>query len=76
MPSPVFPDWYNKSANWRIIFELSLYKMNVKTNILEEYVIFVDSTKKQNLYLTRTINLLVVIVSLALTFRLKIYLNE
>ena len=26
------------------------YKMNIKTNLLEEYVNFVDNTKKQNNY--------------------------
>ena len=26
------------------------YKMNIKTNLLEEYVNFVDVTKKQNKY--------------------------
>ena len=26
------------------------YKMNIKTNLLEEYVNFVDNTKKQNKY--------------------------
>ena len=37
----------------RVIFKFSLYKMKIKTNLLEEYVNFVDSTKKQNTYLTR-----------------------
>ena len=31
-------------------FKLSLYKMNIKTNLLEEYVNFFDSAKKQNTY--------------------------
>ena len=26
------------------------YKMNIKTNLLEEYVNFVDNTKEQNKY--------------------------
>ena len=46
--------------------------MNLKTNLLEEYIIFVDTTKKQNAYLTRITILFVVILSLFLIF---FYLN-
>ena len=52
----------------RIFFKLSLYKMNIETNLLEDHVNFVDSTKKQNTYLTRLIILFVVIISLFLFF--------
>ena len=40
--------------------------MNIKTNLLEDYVNFVDSSKKQNTFLTRIINIFVVIISLFL----------
>ena len=50
--------------------------MNIKRNLLEEYVYFVDSTKKQNTYLIRIIILFVVNISLFLTFLLFNYLNE
>ena len=45
--------------------------MNIKTNSPEDYVNFVDSTKKQNTYLTRTLNSFVVILSLFLIFLFK-----
>ena len=35
----------------RIFFKSSLYKMNTKTNLLAEYVSFLDSTKQQYTYL-------------------------
>ena len=38
------------------------YKMNIKTNLLEEYVNFVDNTKKQNKNLWICITILVFIV--------------
>ena len=50
------------------------YKMNVQTNLLEDYVNFVDSTKKT--YLTRIINLCMVFISLFSIFVLFDYLNE
>ena len=42
--------------------------MNIKTNLLEEYVNFVDNTKKQNKYLKISIILFVIIVFLFLLF--------
>ena len=42
--------------------------MNIKTNLLEEYVNFVDSTKKQNEYFKLIIILIVVILCLFLFF--------
>ena len=42
--------------------------MNVKTKILEEYVNFVDSTKKQNKYFKVIIILFVIILCLFLFF--------
>ena len=47
--------------------------MNIKTNLLEEYVNFVDNTKKQNF---KIIILIVVILCLLLFFVLFNYLNE
>ena len=38
------------------------YKMNIKTNLLEEYVTFVDNTKKQNKYFKIFIILIVLIM--------------
>ena len=49
--------------------------MNIKTNLLEEYVNFVDNTKKQNRYF-KIIILIVVILCLFLFFVLFNYLNE
>ena len=49
--------------------------MNIKTNLLEEYVNFVDNTKKQNRYF-KIIILIAVILCLFLFFVLFIYLNE
>ena len=50
--------------------------MNIETNLVEDYVNFVDTSTKQNTYLTRIINFLVVIISLFLIFLLINYLNE
>ena len=50
--------------------------MNIKTKLLDVYVKFVDTTKKQNKYLKTIIILFVVIVSLFLFFVLFKYLNE
>ena len=44
------------------------YKMNIKTNLLEEYVNFVDNTKKQNKYFKIFIILIVLIMFLFLCF--------
>ena len=49
--------------------------MNIKTNLLEEYVNFVDNTKKQNRYF-KIIILFAVILCLFLFFVLFNYLNE
>ena len=50
--------------------------MNIKTIVLEAFVNFVDSTKKQNTYKTRIKNLFMIILSLLLIFLLFKYLNE
>ena len=42
--------------------------MNIKTNLLEEYVKFVDSTKKQNNYFKIIISLIAIITVLFLFF--------
>ena len=44
------------------------YKMNLKTNLLEDYVNFVDLTKKQNRYFKKFIIFFVVILCLFLFF--------
>ena len=44
------------------------YKMNIKTNLPEEYVNFVDNKKKQNKYFEIIIILFVVIFCLFLFF--------
>ena len=50
--------------------------MNIKTNLLEEYVNFVDITKKQNKYFKVFVILFVVIFCLILFFVLFKYINE
>ena len=47
--------------------------MNIKTNLLEEYVKFVDITKKQNRYFKIFIILIVIIMFLFLCFVLFKY---
>ena len=50
--------------------------MNNKTNLIEEYVNFVDTTTKQNTYYYKTfIGLFVIIVSLFSFYLLFTYLN-
>ena len=50
--------------------------MNIKTNLLEEYVNFVDITKKQNKYFKVFIILFVVVLCLIVFFVLFKYINE
>ena len=50
--------------------------MNIETNLLEDYVNFVDTTTRQNTYFKIIIVLFVVIVSLFLFCFLFKYLNE
>ena len=53
--------------------------MNIKTNLLEEYVNFVDNTKKQNKYFKLFLFLIVIIMFLFLFFVLLYnikYINE
>ena len=49
--------------------------MNIKTNLLEEYVNFVDNTKKHNKYFTVFLFLIVIIMFLYLFFLLFQYLK-
>ena len=42
--------------------QLNTYKMNIKTNLLEEYVSFVDKTKKQNKFLKIFLFLIVFVI--------------
>ena len=44
------------------------YKIHIETKLLEDYVNFVESTKKQNKYFKTIIILFVVIISLFLFF--------
>ena len=44
------------------------FKMNIKTKLLEEYVNFVDNTKKQNKYFKLFLFLIVIIMFLFLCF--------
>ena len=49
--------------------------MNIKTNLLEEYVNFVDNTKQQNKYFKKIMFLIVKIIFLFLFFLLYKYLK-
>ena len=49
--------------------------MNIKTNLIEEYVNFVDNTKKQNKNLWMYIIMLIFIVFILIILLLK-YINE
>ena len=50
--------------------------MNIKTNLLEEYVNFVDNTKKQNNFLRICMILLVFIAIILTIIQIFRYLNE
>ena len=50
-------------------------KMNIKTNLLEEYVDFVDTTKKQNTYFKKIILSIAIIISSSLFYVLFKYLK-
>ena len=50
--------------------------MNIKTNLLEEYVYYVDNTEKQKKYFKINIFSFVVILCLLLVFVLITYLSE
>ena len=50
--------------------------MNIKTNLLEEYVNFVDVTKEQNKYFKTFFFVIVLIMCLLLFFVLFKYINE
>ena len=50
--------------------------MNIKTNLLEEYVNFVDSTKKQNIFFKLSIFSIANIISSFLCYLLFKHLNE
>ena len=52
------------------------YEMNNKTNLLKEYVNFVDTKRKRNKYFKIPIILFVVILCLFLFFVLYKHLNE
>ena len=50
--------------------------MNIRTNLLEEYVNFVDVTKKQNKYFETFLFVIVIIMCLLLFFVLFKCINE
>ena len=50
--------------------------MIIKTNLLEDYVNFVDNTKKQNKYFTVKVFLIVIIIFLFLFFLLSQYVTK
>ena len=50
--------------------------MNIKTNLLEEFVNFVDNTKKQKKYINVSLILFVVILCLILFFVLSNYKSK
>ena len=50
--------------------------MNIKTNLLEEYINFVDNTKKQNKYFKIILIFFMVVLCSILIFVLFNYLNE
>ena len=52
------------------------YKMNIKTNLLEEYVNFVDNTKKRNNKLRMCTTILVFILIILTIIGVFRYLNE
>ena len=66
-----FKDTYNS------LHHICLYinKMNIKTNLIQEYVNFVDNTKKQNKNLWIYIILLLFIVFILIILLFK-YINE
>ena len=58
-----------KERNSRCLYR---YKMNIKTNLLEEYINFVDNTKKQNKNLWICTIILVFIVIILTIIRVLI----
>ena len=60
-------------SNLSIIY---IFKMNIKTNLIEDYVNFVDTTTKQSTYFKKILILFAIITSLFLIFLLCKYLNE
>ena len=55
--------------------QIKTYKLNIKMNLLEDYVNIVDNTNKQNKYFKRSIILIVLIMFLFLFFLLCQYLK-
>ena len=52
------------------------YKTNIKTNLLEEYINFVDNTEKQNKYFKIFIIFITIVLSLFLFFLLFKYITK
>ena len=46
----------------------STYKMNIKATLFEEYINYVDDTKKQNKYFKLYLSLFVIIIALFLFY--------
>ena len=59
----------------RLFFGLSLDKKNIRTNLLDDHINFVDTTLKQNTCFKKPKFIFVVVVSLFLFVLFK-YINE
>ena len=53
-----------------LLLQLNAYKMNIRLNLLEEYINFVDNTKKQYKFFKISISLNVIIIFLFFFFLL------
>ena len=59
-----------------IIKLLYIIKMNIKTNLLEDDINFVNTTKKKNKQYKEIISLIAIIISLVLSYLFFKYLKE
>ena len=69
---------YNNIHIYENLSQLNQYKMNIQTNLIEEYVNFVDSTKKRNENLWSYIIMLIFIVFILIIIIIFLfeYINE
>ena len=58
--------------------QLNQYKMNIKTNLIEEYVNFVDTANKRNknLWIYIILHLFIVFILIVIIIFLLDYINE